>query len=125
MGILLSLKFYPGRYAEVLALNEDIGKGVLVNVQTPRTRWSYTTHKDERYLRETVASALKDRGVSQRRAQAVAVEVLSDMLPLGSIGQSVDIGAVMKRSTQTAIFHKGRKEEGRDIAVLRILIVLV
>jgi hypothetical protein len=102
--LLLSLKFYPGRYAKVLALNEDIGKGVLVNVQTPRTRWSYTTHKDERYLRETVASALKDRGVSQRRAQAVAVEVLSDMLPLGSIGQSVDIGAVMKKIDSDGYF---------------------
>jgi len=102
--LLLSLKFYPGKYAEILALNEDIGKGVLVNVQTPRTRWSYTTHKDERYLRETVVSALKGRGVSQRRAQAVAVEVLSDMLPLGGIGQSVDIGAVMKKIDSDGYF---------------------
>lgn len=102
--LLLSLKFYPGKYAEILALNEDIGKGVLVNVQTPRTRWSYTTHKDERYLRETVVSALKGRGVSQRRAQAVAVEVLSDMLPLGSIGQSVDIGAIMEKIDSDGYF---------------------
>lgn len=102
--LLLSLKFYPGKYAEILALNEDIGKGVLVNVQTPRTRWSYTTHKDERYLRETVASALKSRGVSQRRAQSVAVEVLADMLPLGSIGQSVDVGAVMKKIDSDGYF---------------------
>jgi len=26
--LLISLKFHPGRYAEILALNEDIGKGV-------------------------------------------------------------------------------------------------
>lgn len=96
-ALLVSLKFYPGRYAEILALNEDIGKGVLVNVQTPQTRWRYTTHKDERYLRETVAGALKGRGVPQRRAQAVAVQVLADMLPLGSIGQSIDIETVMKK----------------------------
>ncbi len=102
--LLLSLKFYPGKYAEILALNEDIGKGVLVNVQTPRTRWRYTTHKDERYLRETVASTLKGKGISQRRAQAVAVEVLADMLPLGSIGQSVDIGAVMKKIDSDGYF---------------------
>ncbi len=95
--LLLSLKFYPGKYAEILALNEDIGKGVLVNVQTPQTRWRYTTHKDERYLRETVAGALKERGVPQRRAQSVAVQVLTDMLPFGSIGQSIDIGSVMKK----------------------------
>lgn len=102
--LLLSLKFYPGKYAEILALNEDIGKGVIVNVQTPRTRWRYTTHKDERYLRETVASTLKSRGVSQRRAQSVAVEVLADMLPLGSIGQSIDIGAVMKKIDSDGYF---------------------
>ncbi len=95
--LLLSLKFYPGKYAEILALNEDIGKGIVVNVQTPRSRWRYTTHKDERFLRETVAAALKNRGVSQRRAQAVAVEVLADMLPEGSIGQAADIGAIMKK----------------------------
>ncbi len=102
--LLLSLKFYPGKYAEILALNEDIGKGVIVNVQTPRTRWRYTTHKDERYLRETIASTLKSRGVSQRRAQSVAVEVLADMLPLGSIGQSIDIGAVMKKIDSDGYF---------------------
>lgn len=95
--LLTSLKFYPGKYAEVLALNEDIGKGVLVNVQTPHTRWRYTTHKDERYLRENVAGALRARGVSQRRAQTVTIQVLADMFPLGSIGQSMNIETVMKR----------------------------
>jgi hypothetical protein len=95
--LLLSLRFHPGKYAEILALNEDLGKGVLVNVQTPGGRWRYTTHKDERYLRENVASILKDRGVSARRSQAVAVEVLADMYPGGGIGQAVDINAVMKK----------------------------
>ncbi|MEN6616603.1 MAG: hypothetical protein ABFD12_08615, partial [Syntrophorhabdus sp.] len=95
--LLLSLKFFPGKYAEILALNEDIGKGVLVNVQTPCTRWRYTTHKDERYLRETVASSLKSRGISGRRAQAIAIEVLSDMYPWGGIGQSININDVIKK----------------------------
>ena len=81
----------------MLALNEDLGKGVLVNVQTPGSRWRYTTHKDERYLRENVASILKDRGVSPRRSQAVAVEVLADMFPEGSIGRAADVNAVMKK----------------------------
>ena len=95
--LLVSLRFHPGKYAEVLALNEDLGKGVLVNVQTPGSRWRYTTHKDERYLRENVASILKDRGVSPRRSQAVAVEVLADMFPEGSIGRAADVNAVMKK----------------------------
>ena len=95
--LLVSLKFHPGKYAEILALNEDIGKGVLVNVLTPQTRWMYTTHKDERYLRETVAVAIRGKGITQRRAQAIAVQVLADMLPSGTIGQPVEIGAVMKK----------------------------
>ncbi|MBP1749528.1 MAG: hypothetical protein H6Q52_2067 [Deltaproteobacteria bacterium] len=78
-------------------MNEDLGKGVLVNVQTPSSRWRYTTHKDERYLRESVASILKDHGVPPRRAQAVATEVLADMFPGGSIGQTVDINTVIKK----------------------------
>ncbi|MBP1750720.1 MAG: conjugal transfer protein, partial [Deltaproteobacteria bacterium] len=95
--LLISLKFHPGRYAEILALNEDIGKGVLVSVQTPISRWRYTTHKDERYLRDTVASALRDRGVDQRKAQAVSTEALADIFPAGSIGQTADINAVLKK----------------------------
>jgi hypothetical protein len=102
--LLLSLKFFPGKYAEILALNEDIGKGVLVNVQTPCTRWRYTTHKDERYLRETVASSLKSRGISGRRAQAIAIEVLSDMFPRGGIGQSVDIKSIMNKIDSDGYF---------------------
>ncbi len=96
--LLLSLKFHPGRYAEILALNEDIGKGVLVNVQTPTSRWRYTTHKDERFLRESVAFTLKDHyGVPPRKPQVVAIEVLSDMFPGGSIGRTVDIKNVIKK----------------------------
>ena len=57
----------------------------------------YTTHKDERYLRETVAVAIRGKGITQRRAQAIAVQVLADMLPSGTIGQPVEIGAVMKK----------------------------
>lgn len=95
--LLVSLKFHPGRYAEILTLNEDIGKGVLVNIQTPGSKWRYTTHKDERYLRESVASALRDHGVLPRKAQAVAAEVLADMFPAGAIGQTVDINTVLKK----------------------------
>lgn len=95
--LLLSLKFHPGKYAEILALNEDLGKGVLINVQTPGSRWRYTTHKDERYLRENIALTLKDRGISSRRAQAVAIEALADMFPEGSIGRTIDINTVMRK----------------------------
>ncbi len=95
--LLLSLKFHPGKYAEILALNEDLGKGIIVNVQTPSSRWRYTTHKDERYLRESVASTLKERGVPPRRAQSVTIEVLADMFPAGSIGQSVNVSTVMQK----------------------------
>ena len=98
--LLLSLKFYPGRYAEILALNEDIGKGVLVNVQTPRTRG----------LRPGRTLPEGDRGIYAqgegiaRACSAVAVEVLSTCFR--SIGQSIDIGAVMKKIDSDGYFHK-------------------
>ena len=94
---LTNLTFYPGRYAEIYALCEDVGKGVLQNIQTPIERWLFSTHKDERYVRDTIVQAILRKGKSQNAAQAIAAKALSSMFPEGTIGKDIDPDDILKK----------------------------
>lgn len=98
--LLMSLKFFPGKYSELFVMNEDIGKGVMVNYPVPVTKWMFTTHKDERYLRDVLTKMTVDKGKSLKEAQAISVRALSAMYPEGTIGIDVDVDVTFKKMVE-------------------------
>lgn len=95
--LLKGVTFYPGKYAEVLALSEDIGKGIIQYTPTSAERWCFTTHKDERYVRDNIVKALIAKGCDMGKAQVIAITALSRICPAGSVGKVIDVDEVMKK----------------------------
>jgi hypothetical protein len=93
--LLKSLVFYPGQYAEVLAMNEGLGIGVMQIVNSQMERWLYTSHKDERFLRDAVIKELQNRGMHRYNAVVTATQALSRKYPDGAIGKNADITDVL------------------------------
>lgn len=95
--LLEDLQFYPGQYAEILALCEGLGKGIIKSVPSPQKRWLFTTHKAERYVRTAIRNAILDKcGGNTRKATATACLVLADTYPNGGIETEIDIDHVLK-----------------------------
>lgn len=96
LELLKSLTLYPGKYGEILALCEGLGKGVIRSEPSPLKRWLFTTHKDERYTRDTLRNYLIDKRLPRRKATMVAAQALAEAYPDGAIGKEVDLGYVKK-----------------------------
>jgi len=104
--LLKSLRFYPGKYAEILVMNEEIGRGVVVNYPTSLSRWMFTTHRDERAIRDALAVAIiREKNCTGRRALSVALEVLSREYPDGAIGKNIEILPLMKKIDSDGYFR--------------------
>jgi len=96
--LLISLRFYPGQYAEILAMNEDVGKGVIILNPSPIMRWMFTTHKDERYLREKLVETIcREKAMAGRKAQAIVVQALAQFHPDGAIGTDINVDETAKK----------------------------
>jgi len=104
--LLKSLRFYPGKYAEILAMNEEIGKGVIVNYPTSLSRWMFTTHRDERAVRDALSvTIIREKNCVERKALSVALQVLSQEYPEGAIGKSIEILPLMKKIDSDGYFN--------------------
>lgn len=103
-ALLSSLGFLPGRYAECFLMSEGQGSAVLVYRPTAAERWLFTTHKDERALRDRLVSLLTERGIDERRAYALVLRFLSKEMPQGAVGVRVDADQLAERFlSETAI----------------------
>lgn len=104
--LLKSLRFFPGKFAEILAMNEEIGRGVIINYPTSLSRWMYTTHRDERAARDALAvSLVNEKGCSERKALSVALQVLADQYPDGGIGKNIEIFPLLKKIDSDGYFN--------------------
>ena len=103
--LIKSLRFYPGKYAEILAMNEEMGRGVIINYPTSLSRWMFTTHRDERAARDALSITIaREKNCGDRVALSVALKVLSEEYPEGAIGKSVEIMPLMKKIDSDGYF---------------------
>jgi hypothetical protein len=82
--LLESLVLSPGEYSELMVFAEGVGRGVVRLSLQPPELWLYTTHKNERYVRDALVREIELRSnFSRSEALSKSVNLLAERYPKG------------------------------------------
>lgn len=109
--ILSSLVLAPGHYSEIMVFAEGVGRGVVRLSLQPQELWLYTTHKNERYVRDALVKAIMARTDANRTdALPQAVAILSERYPNGIRewdSEKISLDELVNESLNLAAAGKG------------------